>query len=173
MAKLDFRRRFLAGLPAIPAELGLRLDEFVQFDTSTVHLLDSEDATLLLAQGLPHDASPFLSFEAYSSEQLDSRFETFGVSKSYFPIGHNGSGDVLAIDLNTREVVYFNHDLEDARVFVNSSLIQFLECLCIFQEHLTQETMASCLADIATSDHKATAPGALWHNEVGNEVLDE
>jgi hypothetical protein len=173
MPHLDFRRRFLAALPTVPPELELRLDEFIQFDNTTLHILDEEDATLLLANGLPRDASPFLSFEAYSLKQVESRLETFGISQSYFPIGHTGSGDVMAIDLKTREVVYFNHDLDNNRVLINSSLLQFLECLCVYQEHLAQGTMASCLVEIAKLDRKATLDGTKWQAEVVNEISND
>lgn len=173
MTDLDFKRRFLAALANVPHELDPRLDEFVQFDMATVNLLDKADATLLLAHGLPREASPFLRFEAYSLRQMVSKLETFGISQLHFPIGYNGCGDILVIDLKTREVVYFNHDFDNARVFINSSLRQFLECLCIYQEHLTQGTMTSCLGHIAKSDHKAALSGAMWHTDIENEVLGE
>lgn len=167
MGYFDFRRRFIASLPG---NLDLRLDEFIDFDPAVVSGLHSEDSAFLLNDGLPRDAAPFLHFEAYSKEQLGNCAKTFGLSEPVFPIGQNGSGDVVAIDLSSREVVYFNHDANNLRVFINSSLAQFAESLCIYQEHLSTQTMPLCLAAISASDAKAARVGTMWHEEVQAEV---
>ncbi|MBC3303093.1 SUKH-4 family immunity protein [Pseudomonas sp. SWRI18] len=171
---LNFKNRFVASLPKIPAGLDLHLDEFVLFDSESLpHRLAREDSSFLAAQGLPRDAAPFLSFYAYSQSEIESRVHIFGLPKSYFPIGHNGSGDVIAIDMDSRHVICFNHDHYNESVFINSSLAQFAQSLCIYQEHLTTETMANCLDAIATIDSRATDLGSMWQTEVSSELAAE
>jgi hypothetical protein len=170
MQKPGFRDRFIAALPDVPPELDLRLDEFVSFDREILAKFCHEDAALLAEQGLPCDAPPFLNFDAYSVEEIRERTEIFGLPSEAFPIGNNGSGDMIAIDINTRHVIYFNHDFENLRVFINSNLPLFLECLCIFQEHLTSGNLSTCLATIARADPSAALPGTMWHQEVGNQI---
>lgn len=170
----NFKDRFVASLPQLPADLDLHLDEFVLFDAESLPTrLAREDSSLLAAQGLPRDAAPFLSFYAYSQPEIESRVHIFGLSDSYFPIGHNGSGDVIAIDVDSRHVILFNHDSYNQSVFINSSLVQFAESLCIYQEHLNKEAMANCLDAIAIIDARAVDLGSMWQVEVSSELADE
>lgn len=170
----NFKDRFVASLPETPADLDLHFDEFVLFDPESLpDRLAGEDSSLLAAQGLPRDAAPFLSFYAYSQPEIEFRVQIFGLSESYFPIGQNGSGDVVAIDMDSRHVIFFNHDRYNERVFINSSLPQFAESLCIYQEHLTKEAMHNCLDAIAIIDSRAADPGSMWHAEVSSELADE
>ena len=170
----NFKDRFIASLPETPAHLDLHLDEFVAFNAGTLPgRLIKEDSDLLAAQGLPRDASPFLSFYAYSQPEIESRKQIFGIPESCFPIGHNGSGDVVAIDLDSREVIYFNHDYYNQRIFINSSLPQFAESLCIYQEHLSKKAMANCLDAIAAIDARAAISGSMWQAEVSSELANE
>jgi hypothetical protein len=162
----DFRSRFVAAFPEVPADLDLHLDEFVDFERADVSRLASEDADLLKRQGMPHAAAPYLSFEAYSPEEMDELLQSSGLPDSFFPIGQNGSGDIVAIDTKSREVIYINHDAKDVRVFINSSLQQFAESLCIYQEHLTRQDLQECLAAIRRVDAAAVAAGAMWHDEL-------
>ncbi|MGY0653039.1 SUKH-4 family immunity protein [Luteimonas sp. A537] len=128
---------------------------------------------LLLEQGLPRDASPFLTFYAYSQPEIESRKEVFGIPESCFPIGHNGSGDVLVVDTDTREIIYFNHDNHNVRVLINSSLPQFAESLCIYQEHLTKGAVGVCMAAIAAIDTRAVIQGSMWQSEISSEIANE
>lgn len=170
----NFKDRFVASLPEIPEDLDLHFDEFVLFDPESLpDRLAREDSSLLTAQGLPCDAAPFLSFYACSQPEIESRVQIFGLPESCFPIGHNGSGDVIAIDMDSRHIIFFNHDRYNERVFINSSLPQFAESLCIYQEHLTKETMHNCLDAIATIDSRAADHGSMWQTEVSSELADE
>ena len=171
----NFKNRFIASLPEAPPDLDLRWDQFVTFDPAVLENipLASEDSALLTTQGLPCDASPFLSFHAYTKAELTSRKETFGIPDTYFPIGHNGSGDVLAIDLKTRDVVYFNHDNNNERILINSTLPLFAESLCIYQEHLASYRMSSCISAIAMIDSSATFPNTMWHEEISSEIANQ
>jgi hypothetical protein len=167
---MNFKDRFIASLPEIPADLDLHLDEFVVFDPNLIpRSLTKEESDLLTRQGLPRDASPFLSFHAYSRNEIESRKEIFGIPEFCFPIGHNGSGDVLVIDMNNQEIIYFNHDNYNERVFINSSILQFAESLCIYQEHRTKRTMVNFLDAIASIDSKASNPGTMWQAEANME----
>jgi hypothetical protein len=170
----NFKDRFVSSLPAVPPDLDLRLDEFVVFDTNVIPArLAKEDSYLLGKHGLPRYAAPFLSFHAYSQPEIESRKQHLGIPESYFPIGHNGSGDILAIDTDSREVVYFNHDSHNQRVFINSSVRQFAESLCIYQEHLGNGAMAECLGAIAAIDTRASTIGSMWQAEVSSELANE
>lgn len=152
------------------ASLDLHFDEFVVFEKSVLFDLAQDDIAFLTTQGLPQDAPPFLSFAAYTQKEIEQRLETFSLPQNIFPIGHNGSGDILAIDKNTRDVVYFNHDANNLRVFINTTLLQFAECLCVFQEHQKNETMRQCLDAIAAVDSEAAKASSMWHSEIMAEV---
>jgi hypothetical protein len=169
MVPFDFKARFVAALPPMPPGLELHWDEFVEFEPSRLSALSEDDRSFLTSNGLPRAASPFLAFAAYSAPEIAERVETFAVPGSYFPIGHNGSGDIIAIELTTREIVYFNHDNENLRVFINTTLRQFAECLCVYQEHLRDDTMRDCLAAIASADAPAAMPATMWYNEITAE----
>ena len=164
----EFKNRYIKSLPPVPEGLDVKLDEFVLFDFQTLESgdLNKKDKEFLLEAGLPRDASPFLSFQAYSLKDIASRREVFGIDESFFPIGHNGSGDSVAIDTISGEVVYFNHDFHMKKVFINSSLRQFAECLCIYQEHMTNSTMNSCLEEIEDVDPSAIEKEAMWFSEI-------
>lgn len=170
MTDFDFKAQFIAVLPSMPPELDLNFDEFIAFNPSDVACIPVQEAEFLLKHGLPRDAAPFLSFEGYSAEEIVRRLTIFGIAERYYPLGHTGSGDVLALDRETREIVYFNHDADSARVFINSTLIQFARCLCIFQAHLRDDTMEHCLANIRHVDPAAAEPGTMWADEVDAEL---
>lgn len=164
MANFDFKARFISALPPLPPDLAL--GEFVAYRYGNLSSLAAQDAAFLVNQGMPRDAAPFLSFEAYSEPQVNQRRVVFGIDADYFPLGHNGSGDVLAIGCRNREIVYFNHDFDNARVFINSTLAQFAECLCVYQAHLRDDRMNSCLAQIARVDGAAALPGTMWAEDI-------
>lgn len=166
----NFKSRLIGGLPAVPPELDLRLDEFVRFEANNLHLLAQEDTEFLITQGLPRQASPFLSFSAFSETEIQELIEMSALQSHYFPIGQNGSGDLVAIDLDSREVVYFNHDSNNCRIFINSTVSQFAECLCIYQEHLIANKMVNCLAVIGKIDGKSVVEGNMWNSEIMTEI---
>ncbi|MCS3418648.1 hypothetical protein M2399_003823 [Pseudomonas sp. BIGb0450] len=170
MTGFDFKARFLAALPIFPPEPDLSFDEFVVYEAGEFCSLAAQDAQFLVKQGLPRDAAPFLSFEAYSAGEIAHRLTVYGISEDHFLLGHNGSGDALAIDRRTREVVSFNHDFNNERVFINSTLMLFAQCLCIFQEHLRDSTIERCLAEIERVDPAAAAPSAMWAGAVSEEL---
>lgn len=170
MTDFDFKAQFIAVLPSTPPELDLDFAEFIAFNPSDLAGMPAEEAGFLLKQGLRRDAPPFLSFEAYSAPEIVRRLTIFGIADHYYPLGHTGSGDVLVLDQETREIVYFNHDADNARVFINSTLLQFARCLCIFQAHLRDATLEHCLANIQQVDPAAAEPGTMWADEVNAEL---
>lgn len=172
MSHFDFKTRFIAALPPVPPGLDLHWDQFVTFDPDTLSALDAEDAAFLIEQSLPCDASPFLSFAAYTPNDIEERLSTLGLPQACFPIGHNGSGDIIGVDTKTREVVYFNHDASNLRVFINSTLSLFAEGLCIYQEHLRAGVMRSCLSAIEKIDARAVEAGSMWRSEVDAEIAN-
>ncbi len=162
---VSFKQRFLSGLPETPPELDLQLDEFTVFESTDLPGLNDNAKRLLVEEGLPRTASPFLSFSCYGDIEINDLRESGAIPEQFVPLGQNGSGDLLGIDTTTNEVVYLNHDSHNHRVFINSTLDQFLECLCIFQEHLYSKTRRSPLSAIAKIDPRAAEKGAMWHAE--------
>ncbi|WP_339481538.1 SUKH-4 family immunity protein [Pseudomonas sivasensis] len=136
MTDFDFKTHFISVLPPNPPGLDLGFDEFITFNPSDLATLPAPDAEFLLKHGLPRDAAPFLSFEAYSQAEAQRRLAIFAIANHYYPLGHTGSGDVIALDRHSGTIVYFNHDAHHARVLINTSLPQFARSLCVFQAHL-------------------------------------
>ncbi|MGO3890329.1 MAG: SUKH-4 family immunity protein [Paenalcaligenes sp.] len=162
---MPFKQRFCAGLPQTPPELDLQLDAFITFESKALAELDAETAQLLLEEGLPESAPPFLNFSCYATEDIASLREFGDIPAPFFPLGQTSYGDLLGIDTVTKEVIYFNHDNNNQRILINSSLAQFLECLCIYQEHLYSEATTSPLNAIEKVDPYAAKPGTMWYAE--------
>ena len=156
----------------MPSEVRKRLEAFVVFDSPILTRLAKEDADLLASQGLPQDAAPFLNFRAWTPEQINDYCHHGAVPPSCLPIGHNGSGDIIAVEGSTRAVVYFNHDARNQRIFINSSVRQFAECLCLYREHMTARNMAQCLAAVEQVDAAAALSGTMWHAQIGSALAE-
>ncbi len=146
----------------MPAGLNLGLDEFYQFPEATLegHGLRQEDRDTLLWVGLPKQAAPFLSFADYPA--LDD------LPPGFYPIGSDGCGSNLCIELGSSNVVLLDHDFGMKKIFVNSSLAKFLECLCLFQEHLTKEVTLGCFEAMCQTDGELNCQGLWWQNEISN-----
>lgn len=170
MTDFDFKTHFISLLPPDPPGLDLGFDEFITFNPTDLATLPAPDAEFLLKHGLPRDAAPFLSFEAYSQAEAQRRLAIFAIANHYYPLGHTGSGDVIALDRHSGTIVYFNHDAHHARVLINTSLPQFARSLCVFQAHLRDNTMARCLPEIECIDPAAAVPGTMWADEVSAEL---
>lgn len=168
MLGIDFKNRFKASLPEMPS--GIDIGEFIDFSSYQLEALDIVDAGLLADAGFPRDASPFLSFSAYSENEIKDMSSIGVLPQGSIPIGLNGSGDIIAIEAQTNNVVYYNHDAENQGVFINSTLIAFAECLCVYQEHLNGNNMGSCLSAIGKVDQESVVKGGMWFDEVNNEL---
>ncbi len=169
MTPYEFKSRFLASLPPLPDDIDLLLDQFVSFPPELAAKLNiaEADRQLLIESGLPADAAPFLSFGLSVGRVLQPLTE--------FPdsvaIGHNGSGDLICLDQSdVGAVVYYNHDNHMQRVFMNSSLIQFAECLCFFARFMQTKDANEFISRVREIDPAALGHGAFWPNEVRCEI---
>jgi hypothetical protein len=172
MSPIEFRQQFLShiasneGLVGFP-ELRETLAEFVAFDRAL--LLDNRVPTdavdFLCASGLPRQAAPYLAFEAYSAAKLADLYDLCDMPRTLYPLGANGSGDPLGIELSSGAVVFLNHDNDLRRVFINSSVGQFAACLCLCQEYFTQRDSEHFMAMVQQLDPQAVAEGAMWRIE--------
>ena len=112
--------------------------EIVLYPLSSVQALDvSEDAKAFLSQtGLPESAAPFLDFETPRSGSFTSVAAEYGLGSEYDPymiIGGNGSGDSIAVAADgSGTIVYFNHDKQFEKVFMNTSVCQLADSLKAF-----------------------------------------
>lgn len=169
MTPIEFKSRFIASLPPIPDDIDLSLDDFSTFPTERVACLRISDADrrLLAECGLPIDAAPFLSF-GLSIERVLMPLDGFPDSVA---IGQNGSGDMICIDQSANgAVVYYNHDNHMQRVFMNSSVMQFAECLCLFSEFMRTKDAGTFARHVERVDSPALAAGTFWLNEVRCEL---
>lgn len=151
MKASEFQTRLRAALPEIPPDLDFDPGEFVVFDEDVLASseLRPEDRDFLLEAGMPCSSAPFLDFHAHALSRSEvEKLRMVLPEGSYFPIGFNNYGDIIVIDCPFREVVYFNHDFDNLRVFINSSLETFAESLCVYRECLTTGVRDSCLAII-------------------------
>jgi hypothetical protein len=165
----EFKSRFIASLPPIPDDIDLSLDEFSTFPAERIVKLRIRDVDrrLLAECGLPIDAAPFLSF-GLSADRVLMPLDDFPDS---VVIGHNGSGDMICIDQAAAgAVVYYNHDNHMQRVFMNSSILQFAECLCLFSEFMRTKDAETFARHVELVDSPALAAGSFWPNEVRCEL---
>lgn len=176
MSSSAFKKRFLASLPEVPAELDLQIDEFVQFPATAVNELKirKADKAILNVSGLPKQAAPFLSFGFPDepdmlkpvSRECGLPDDQFG---QYKMIGQNGYGDLICIDdSNGGAVVYLNHDRNNEVVFMNSSVSKFAECLCLFSEFRRSRDAGVCRRGIQNADPKAMEESNFWPREISS-----
>ena len=169
MTPAEFKSRFIASLPIIPDDIDLTLDEFVSFPIERIAALrvNEADRRLLAECGLPADAAPFLSF-GLSADRVLVPLDDFPDSVA---IGHNGCGDMICIDQSAGgAVVYYNHDNHMRRVFMNSTLVQFAECLCLFANFMQTKDASTFTQQLKLVDLSALAAGTFWPNEVECEL---
>ncbi|WP_027251976.1 SUKH-4 family immunity protein [Photobacterium halotolerans] len=158
----EFKKRYIAALPEVPKYLDLKLDNFHLYDSSLpgTTLLKRSDLEHLVTVGMPSQASPFLSFGSYSDWEYNA--------DRYFPIAADGSGSNLCIDSGNGEVVLLDHDWGMKRVFINSSLEAFSECLCIYQECLRDQSINNCMGLMYSAGSELYISGEWWANEVSH-----
>lgn len=178
MSPADFKSRFISTLPEIPAEIGLRLDEFFVYPEVLVnHLaIPRTDKDILTVSGLPKDAAPFLTFGMGKGDCLRRLGEAYGLSQEfgrYRMIGSNSSGDMICID-EARDgmIVYLNHDNNMQVIYMNSGVCSLASSLCAFGKLMLDGDAAACRAAIHEVDPKAIEPGNFWAAEIDNEEID-
>lgn len=175
MTPSEFRQQFVASVLTDPdldqvPELKERLSEFVFFarETLVAHGVRGSAADFLSEGGLPQDAAPFLTFTAYSERELTQLFELYEMPREIFPLGANGSGDPLGVELSSQAIVYLNHDANMQRVFINSSMHQFADSLLCYQLLLRQGRPYELLERLRSIDPAATRAGTMWHSEAAS-----
>jgi hypothetical protein len=172
MKPREFKKRFRRAQPVVPRGIDFDPGAFRSYSRDRVNALSISDEakSLLIEAGLPEEAPPFLSFFPGDDPAalakltevdplLSKRFSRYRV------LGNNGSGDTLCIDERDGSVVYLNHDSNMRRVFINSSLGQFAEALCLMVEFLHQNTKMDFRAELSRIDPPALRSGTMWANE--------
>jgi len=164
MTPQEFKSRFIELLPQLPPDIDLELDRFVTYPAERVASLRIPDdhKAFLTESGLPADAAPFLNFEADSDRSLTA-LEGFPETAI---IGSNNYGDAICLDMaDNGAVVYYNHDNMMKRVFMNSSLPLFAECLCAFSRLMRTKDRESFAQHVNSIDPVALASDAFWATE--------
>ena len=156
----EFKSRFIALLPPVPPDLDLSLDEFAVFpkDRAASLRIADADRAFLTECGLPVDAAPFLNF-GLDAERALAPLDGFPDSAI---IGSNNNGDAICIDQSDGAVVYYNHDDNMRRVFMNSSLALFAQSLCAFSALMRSKDAGAFREEVSRIDPPALMPGAFW-----------
>lgn len=161
-----FQEMLMALRPKIPIELiedDPSLADFYAFQLHPLETLpawlDTNARRMLSEQGLPSQATPYLSFfDAGRASRISTSLPALGLA-----IGHDGGGNLLAIDAASGEVVMWDHDNDDARVFVNRDLPRFASCLCEVPRGI--HNRQGFLQAVANIDPAAAAKEAFWPSQ--------
>jgi hypothetical protein len=168
MKPKEFRKRFLKtirkGAPS-------RLKRFVKFNKIMIESLklSPEDRAILLKVGLPESAAPFLDFNAYDIDKLNDYSVLVPDPARFYIIGHNGSGDAIAIDKNIGHIVFFNHDMDLEKVFINSSVVKLAKCLCLYAENRKSKNPDELFDKLVSTDSAIEDGKSFWITEI--EIL--
>jgi hypothetical protein len=177
MTPQEFKTRYLEGIregfKGAPDETRANLEErFSAFITFAPELLERfslspADRDFLSQVGLPKAAAPALNFQ--NMYELQPEFETHPLFEDSFLLGGDGRRRLLAIDLESAEIVCFEISEGDVQIlFVNESLEKFAECLCLFQEHRDRNEMDVCFEAMCRVDAKLEEYGSFWAEETEN-----
>ena len=129
--------------------------------------IHNADRAFLTDSGLPEDAAPFLSFGLDADRAL---MPLYGFPDSVM-IGHNGCGDAICVDqADDGAVVYYNHDNNMQRIFINSSIAAFAASLCAYSSFMRTKDADAFRLEISTIDQVASGPGSFWVSEMENEL---
>ncbi|HKY22533.1 MAG TPA: SUKH-4 family immunity protein [Vicinamibacterales bacterium] len=166
MTPHEFKKRYISSIPETPPELELGLDEFERVEQSELadRPLDPANTEWMSTVGFPRDAAPFLSFLRPRSQDT-----IHGIGEDFY-LGHEGSGDAICIDRVNGSIVQYDHERMMRKTFVNSSLRQFAECLCIYQEHSRGSALNGCWEAMCAIDHVLIEMRGFWWNEIQNEL---
>lgn len=158
----EFKFRYISSLPKNIDIQSLGLDQFYLYQRSTLKdaKLKIEDINQLENIGMPAQASPFLHFNDYSEWEYDD--------DQYFPIGADGSGNNICINHESGNIVLLDHDWSMKRIFINSTLNNFSECLCIYQEALSSQNMNTCLEKMTIVDANLHHDSEWWSNQIAS-----
>jgi hypothetical protein len=177
MTPQEFKERYLEGLSngfkEAPEEVRTRLVEqlsqFTIYPPELLHRssLSEKDMMFLGLTGLPQSAAPSLNFKNIYESIPD--LETHPFFKDYFVIGNAGQTRLLAIDKEAGDVACV--DLaEKETLFVNNSLEQFAECICLFQEYRDRNDLNAGFQKMAEIDPQLTEYYSFWQDETENFI---
>ena len=166
-----FRDYYINLLPSNSLDLNLKLDEFVNFPVEKVGQLNISqlDKDFLTISGFPADAAPFLSFGLNNDIFLEplSLIEDIPQGSHCKMIGHNSNGDIICIDeSDAGSIIYFNHDLNMSREFINSSVISLAYSLCAYEQFQQTKDIEKCRKKISDYDPKAMQEDNFWWVEI-------
>jgi hypothetical protein len=167
MSPQEFKQRFNDAYGDLPEGVELDLGMFRDFDLSSIEdLRIPEDARRFLAEvGFPEESAPFLSF-TYNFERLSDLQPSLGDEFNSFRVfGSNGSGDYISLNERDGSICYHNHDDNMRKVFINSSLQQFAEALCLMTEAVESDYSTNFIALLASIDKDASREDAFWTTE--------
>ncbi len=164
MKPTEFKERFQAAFGELPEDVDLDLGKFREFPKERVESLQisEKDKSILREVGFPEDAAPFLSF-TYNLERMNELQSSLGEEFASFRVfGHNGSGDFISIDEADGSICYHNHDNRMQRIFINSSLSQFAEALCLMAEAIESNYSIDSTGALSEIDSAALKDGTFW-----------
>ena len=82
-------------------------------------------------------------------------------------------GDMICIDESDNgSVVYFNHDWNMERVFMNSSILSLAYSLCIYLEFQQTRDVEECRRKIGIYDRRAMDSNSFWADEIDMEAIE-
>ena len=171
MTPTEFKARFQKAQGPVPEGVDLDLGKFRAVPHERIDELQIDDSSkdLLREVGFPEEAAPFLSFAEKPDKllrKLPSVFSFLGQEfERYRLFGSNGSGDFVCIDERNGSIVYLNHDANMKRVFINSSVLQFAESLCLMAEALQSEFTIDFTGELSRIDPAALDAAAMWPSE--------
>jgi hypothetical protein len=163
----EFRRRLEAAAPAIPPDLDIKFPEWAPFSAEAVEAvsLSQADKALLLDPGLPRDAAPFLTFGDGLPPMREVQPHLGPEFDGFLCLGSNGCGDTIVVHEADGRVVYHNHDRHMEEVFINSSIFQLAESLCLYQEGRMGDWPFDFLQAVKAVDARAAEEGCMWPAE--------
>ncbi len=148
--------------------------------------LSNEVKSFLIEAGLPEAAAPYLNFEASAQGgaiAVGKKYKELKKKKGYIYLGYTGNGDIICAVEKTGNVIVISHENKDDEQFVNSSILQLIECLVEYDEFVnkimaangrraflesnaTDELLEWIRERIATIDNIALDKDCFWRNEL-------
>ena len=103
--------------------------------------LNKQTIEFLNQCGLPSDSAPFLSFYNWEDVPIPTVKNEYNSDveelSDYLMIGFNGYGDPVCIDLaKGNEIVFLNHDNDFERIFINTDIQRFIQCLMRYTDFI-------------------------------------
>ncbi|PHR88855.1 MAG: hypothetical protein COA78_36175 [Blastopirellula sp.] len=152
----------------VPEDIREDVSQLIYFDYNTLvnNGVLKETAQFLSTEGFPENSAPFLSFSISDDSKIESLLNGIDDSTNYYPIGSNGSGDIIAVQKDNDNIVYFNHDDFHKKIFINSNIRKFFDSLYLFQESKINKVESLSINDFIKIDSNCNSKNSMWPNEV-------